>query len=309
MEKRNKDDMVIRKGPWMAEEDEILKDYVKKYGPRDWSSIRSKGLLPRTGKSCRLRWVNKLKPDLKTGCKFSADEERVVIDLQAKFGNKWARIATYLPGRTDNDVKNFWSTRQKRLGRIRQASPLPNKSQRKIEKTSVPTEAHILEAPNFSVVSMGDESSSSDRSGSHPKVENFDGTNMQPIPEMANPDFHHLETNLPLLDYMTIEPIEKKPFDPLPQFPFPQLPEDSMDIPLMPEGQDLITGLSDTNFLGAFPQGLHFPVGMPYFGFDGTGPISGKHERDNPVMPENCFDDFPVDMFDYLEQVPSSSGR
>ncbi|KAF4364935.1 hypothetical protein F8388_020649 [Cannabis sativa] len=74
-------------------------------GPRDWSSIRSKGLLPRTGKSCRLRWVNKLRPDLKTGCKFSAEEERLIIELQAQVGNKWAKIATYLPGRTDNDVR------------------------------------------------------------------------------------------------------------------------------------------------------------------------------------------------------------
>jgi len=58
-------DEVLRKGPWMPEEDEILVDYVRQFGARDWSSIRSKGLLPRTGKSCRLRWVNKLKPDLK----------------------------------------------------------------------------------------------------------------------------------------------------------------------------------------------------------------------------------------------------
>ncbi|TXG62568.1 hypothetical protein EZV62_009562 [Acer yangbiense] len=79
----------IRKGPWKAEEDEILINHVKKYGPRDWSSIRSKGLLQRTGKSCRLRWVNKLRPNLK---------------------------------KTDNDVKNFWSSRQKRLARILQNS-------------------------------------------------------------------------------------------------------------------------------------------------------------------------------------------
>ncbi|ONK74458.1 uncharacterized protein A4U43_C03F6490 [Asparagus officinalis] len=55
-----------RKGPWMSEEDEVLLEYVQRHGPRDWSSIRSKGLLPRTGKSCRLRWVNKLQPNLKT---------------------------------------------------------------------------------------------------------------------------------------------------------------------------------------------------------------------------------------------------
>lgn len=54
-----------RKGPWTAEEDEILMNFVNVNGPRDWSSIRSKGLLPRTGKSCRLRWVNKLRPNLK----------------------------------------------------------------------------------------------------------------------------------------------------------------------------------------------------------------------------------------------------
>lgn len=56
----------LKKGPWSSEEDEVLMRHVSKYGPREWSSIRSKGLLPRTGKSCRLRWVNKLRPNLKT---------------------------------------------------------------------------------------------------------------------------------------------------------------------------------------------------------------------------------------------------
>ena len=65
-----------------------------------------------------------------SGCKFSSEEERLVIELQAQFGNKWARIATYLPGRTDNDVKNFWSSRQKRLARILQTpSSSPSSSQ------------------------------------------------------------------------------------------------------------------------------------------------------------------------------------
>ncbi len=261
---------VLRKGPWMPEEDEILVEYVWQFGARDWSSIRCKGLLPWTGKSCRLQWVNKLKPDLKrfffftfhsdlwptvqrkellattpkfatpmgctalknlhwkktivqfgdlpapgyfkkvsldasaitccniprvgeiccmvicsihlnafgpslifmkgetllsmpstqwtegetwgpgwnalpassaspyppilpnvlcviefsslsflgscrSGCKFSSEEERLVVEMQAKLGNKWAKIASCLPGCTDNDVKNFWSTRQKHI--------------------------------------------------------------------------------------------------------------------------------------------------------------------------------------------------
>jgi myb proto-oncogene protein len=56
----------LKKGPWTADEDDVVMNYVNKYGPRDWSSLRSKGFLPRTGKSCRLRWVNQLKPNLKT---------------------------------------------------------------------------------------------------------------------------------------------------------------------------------------------------------------------------------------------------
>ncbi|KAG6548392.1 hypothetical protein Mapa_010171 [Marchantia paleacea] len=122
-------DEVLRKGPWMPEEDEILVEYVRQFGARDWSSIRSKGLLPRTGKSCRLRWVNKLKPDLKrSGCKFSPEEEKLVVEMQAKLGNKWAKIASCLPGRTDNDVKNFWSTRQKRILRALQRPKMPSGS-------------------------------------------------------------------------------------------------------------------------------------------------------------------------------------
>lgn len=66
MERQSSDKTYLKKGPWTAEEDDVLINYVHKYGPRDWSSLRSKGLLPRTGKSCRLRWVNKLRPNLKT---------------------------------------------------------------------------------------------------------------------------------------------------------------------------------------------------------------------------------------------------
>lgn len=72
MEGKREEQQVLRKGPWKAEEDEVLINHVKKYGPRDWSSIRSKGLLQRTGKSCRLRWVNKLRPNLKKYGPFSS---------------------------------------------------------------------------------------------------------------------------------------------------------------------------------------------------------------------------------------------
>ena len=83
-----------------------------------------------------------------SGCKFSAEEERVVIELQADFGNKWAKIARYLPGRTDNDVKNFWSARRKRLERILQ-SPTPTpKSQKNKGKDPVLHEMTMMEVRN-----------------------------------------------------------------------------------------------------------------------------------------------------------------
>nr|KAJ0216463.1 hypothetical protein LSAT_V11C300102350 [Lactuca sativa] len=48
--------------------------------------------LSRCGKSCRLRWENHLRPDLKKGA-FTPKEEHHIIELHAKMGNKWARMA------------------------------------------------------------------------------------------------------------------------------------------------------------------------------------------------------------------------
>lgn len=67
-------------------------------------------------------------PNYRSGCKFSPEEEKLVVEMQAKLGNKWAKIASCLPGRTDNDVKNFWSTRQKRILRALQRPKMPSGS-------------------------------------------------------------------------------------------------------------------------------------------------------------------------------------
>ncbi|XP_051197202.1 uncharacterized protein [Lolium perenne] len=105
----DKPKMNYRKGLWSPEEDQRLRDYILKHGLGCWSAVPSKAGLQRNGKSCRLRWINYLRPGLKRGM-FSQEEEDVVINLQAKLGNKWSQIAMHLPGRTDNEVKNYWNS-------------------------------------------------------------------------------------------------------------------------------------------------------------------------------------------------------
>ncbi|PIN08081.1 Transcription factor, Myb superfamily [Handroanthus impetiginosus] len=107
------DKVGIKKGPWTPEEDIILVSYIQEHGPGNWRAVPTNTGLLRCSKSCRLRWTNYLRPGIKRG-NFTPHEEGMIIHLQALLGNKWAAIATYLPQRTDNDIKNYWNTHLKK---------------------------------------------------------------------------------------------------------------------------------------------------------------------------------------------------
>ncbi|XAR67265.1 hypothetical protein NMG60_11001954 [Bertholletia excelsa] len=134
----------VKKGPWSPAEDLRLISFIHKHGHSNWRSLPKQAGLLRCGKSCRLRWINYLRPDVKRG-NFSKEEEETIIQLHQALGNKWSKIASYLPGRTDNEIKNVWNTYLKK----------------RLVKKDEHSESHAAETKQFSRTSSSLSSSSS----------------------------------------------------------------------------------------------------------------------------------------------------
>ncbi|XP_058088300.1 transcription factor MYB86-like isoform X2 [Magnolia sinica] len=123
----------LRKGLWSPEEDEKLYNHITRFGVGCWSAVPKQAGLQRCGKSCRLRWINYLRPDLKRG-HFSQQEEDLIISLHEVLGNRWSQIAAQLPGRTDNEIKNLWNSCLKKKLRQRGIDPNTHKPLSEIQE-------------------------------------------------------------------------------------------------------------------------------------------------------------------------------
>nr|WVD52783.1 transcription factor MYB8-like protein [Lagerstroemia excelsa] len=155
------DKVGLKRGPWTIDEDHKLMNFILNNGIHCWRTVPKLAGLLRCGKSCRLRWINYLRPDLKRG-DFTEAEEDQLIQLHSRLGNRWSKIASHFPGRTDNEIKNHWNTSIKKRLKLLGIDPLTHKPTEEREE-SKPSPAQKNQTSTSELPSLALEEGSSEK--------------------------------------------------------------------------------------------------------------------------------------------------
>nr|BAF96933.1 R2R3-MYB transcriptional factor [Gentiana triflora] len=182
----------LKRGPWTQEEDRLLRNYINKEGEGRWRTLPKKAGLRRCGKSCRLRWMNYLRPSVKRG-QIAPDEEDLILRLHRLLGNRWSLIAGRIPGRTDNEIKNYWNTHLSKKLISQGIDPRTHKplnSNQSFNSTSTNKNSSSQQAPQLSANYI-------DQPINNHHAQNDDNTLINaatftlPVP----PDYHHFQSS------------------------------------------------------------------------------------------------------------------
>ena len=147
-------DPSLVKRSWTRVEDETIIEFVAQFGTRNWTKLAE--LLPgRIGKQCRERWRNHLDP-CNSKEPWTPEEDQLLIRLHEEYGNQWVKIATLMPGRSDNHIKNRWNSKlKKQIECVSANYTTPRKGSRKIETPK--SSEHYLPKPNLETIAKASE--------------------------------------------------------------------------------------------------------------------------------------------------------
>ncbi|XP_008793362.1 transcription factor MYB2-like [Phoenix dactylifera] len=181
----SEEDMDLRRGPWTVEEDLILMNYIAAHGEGRWNSLARCAGLKRTGKSCRLRWLNYLRPDVRRG-NITPEEQLLILELHSRWGNRWSKIAQHLPGRTDNEIKNYWRTRVQKHAKQLQCDVNSKQFKDVMRYLWMPRLIERIRAASGSSPAAIYQNGSVPMAGDHPAEPGFEAGQVKPSPETSS---------------------------------------------------------------------------------------------------------------------------
>ncbi|KAJ2500020.1 hypothetical protein GGH96_003058 [Coemansia sp. RSA 1972] len=98
-------DPSLHKGPWTAEEDDLLRQRVTQF-PSQWSRV-AEGIPGRTDDQCAKRWRESLDPEIDRS-KWTPQEDQLLLKKYHELGTQWQKIASSFKGRPGLHCRNRW---------------------------------------------------------------------------------------------------------------------------------------------------------------------------------------------------------